>query len=240
MLLRGEAAESTMNEVNSRQGLGYVKEVQKQEKTESGVKVTTTVNSYVPTCVLLVFCWWFASSICVTVQSGDTWHSDSACSRHLTRTPEVLDNGIPRSGYATFEDGPRSRVIGKGELDIKEFPKFLDAKRITVDEMEGFEKSVPDHVKTSLPVTELVSSDVETSNVFGATSEGESEIDTSTVPMQQRTQEIVCYRFLAGFGGHNEVLDGHVKTSRQFAENTKSLDSATFECLRQHLGVCRD
>jgi len=57
----------------------------------------------------------------------DAWYFDSACSRHMTGCPELLDKIVPGfGGYVKFGDGKKSRVVGKGELFIKGFPVFND------------------------------------------------------------------------------------------------------------------
>jgi len=67
------------------------------------------------------------SKMCYDSLTKYLWYFDSACSRHMTGSPELLRHLKPGfGGYVKFGDGSKSRVIGKGELVIQGFPIFKD------------------------------------------------------------------------------------------------------------------
>ncbi|XP_057811589.1 uncharacterized protein LOC131025817 [Salvia miltiorrhiza] len=57
----------------------------------------------------------------------ENWYFDSGCSRHMTGTKTLLSDFVPTSGRkVTFGGGTKGTILGKGVLNVTDFPKLKD------------------------------------------------------------------------------------------------------------------
>ncbi|XP_057808462.1 uncharacterized protein LOC131022938 [Salvia miltiorrhiza] len=58
---------------------------------------------------------------------SENWYFDSECSRHMTGTKALLYDFVPTSGgKVTFGGGAKGTILGKGVLNVTDFPKLKD------------------------------------------------------------------------------------------------------------------
>ncbi|XP_057803465.1 uncharacterized protein LOC131018777 [Salvia miltiorrhiza] len=56
---------------------------------------------------------------------SENWYFDSGCSRHMTGTKALLSDFVPTSGgKVTFGGGAKGTILGKGVLNVTDFPKL--------------------------------------------------------------------------------------------------------------------
>ncbi|XP_057808607.1 uncharacterized protein LOC131023081 [Salvia miltiorrhiza] len=58
---------------------------------------------------------------------SENWYFDNGCSRHMTGTKALLSDFVPTSGgKVTFGGGAKGTILGKGVLNVTDFPKLKD------------------------------------------------------------------------------------------------------------------